>query len=292
MQIDSTNAGARLKEFNTEATWRQTMNYAASVGDSNPCYFDDTRKGGVIAPPMFAEAVTWRVSSRIWEFLDSKAFPVELLMTQVHYTEHVRFHRPVVPDSKLKLEGEVVAILPHRAGSHVVIKYDALDKAGEPLFTMHTGAMLRGVECAGGGKGEELLPRVPDPPGDGPARQSKIDIHPLASYVYDGCADIFFPIHTSPRFAKSVGLPGIILQGSATLAHAAREIVDNEAGGDPLLLREIFCRFSGMVLPGASIVFSLDSARKMERGRELFFSVINAEGKKVLSGGYALVSDK
>jgi len=289
MEISPRFTGTKLKEFNMEVTARQTMNYAASVGDDNPFYLDDTRKGGIVAPPMFATAVSWQISRRIWDFIEAEDFPADVLMTQVHYTEHIQFHRPVAPGDKLTLKGKVAAILPHRAGTHVVIRYDAGDRNGEKVFTMHTGAMLRGVEC-GGGDGKDNLPEVPDTPGESEtAWETEIRIHPLASYVYDGCADIFFPIHSSPRFAKGVGLPGIILQGTATLAHAAKEIVNRECGGDPNLLGEIFCRFTGMVLPGTDIRVILDSVRDAGEGRDLFFTVMNSEGKKAISGGYARV---
>jgi hypothetical protein len=51
----------------------------------------------------------------------------------------------------------------------------------------------------------------------------------MRPYVYDGCTNIYFPIHTSVGFARMVGLPDIILQGTATLAYAARELADREA---------------------------------------------------------------
>ena len=37
-----------------EVGWRESMNFAASIGDANPYYFDDTREDGIIAPPMLA----------------------------------------------------------------------------------------------------------------------------------------------------------------------------------------------------------------------------------------------
>lgn len=288
MEISSKFVGAKLRELSMEISFRETMNYAAGIGDNNPAYFDDTRPEGIVAPPMFAAALTWRVSGRIWEFIEAPDFPTEALMTQVHYSEHVEFHRPVVPGDRLTLAGSVAAIMPHRAGTHVVVRYDATDKKGGPVFTAHTGAMLRGVKCADDGDGGDSLPVVPAP-GDiadeRPVWNAPVHIDPLAAHVYDGCSDIFFPIHTSPRFAKSVGLPGIILQGTATLAIAAREIVNRDAGGDPRRLKKLRARFSGMTRPGGEINVELNC--KSGNGSELFYTVKNESGEKVLSGGYA-----
>ena len=43
-----------------------------------------------------------------------------------------------------------------------------------------------------------------------------------------------------------MGLPGIIHQGTATLAYAVRELVNREARGNPALLKALACRFTGM----------------------------------------------
>lgn len=76
------------------------------------------------------------------------------------------------------------------------------------------------------------------------------------------------------------------MQGTATLALAAREIVDREAGGDPGRLKALGCRFSGMVLPGSEIRVRLLTKDVKETGH-LFFEVINAEGQRAISQGYA-----
>ena len=52
---------------------------------------------------------------------------MEVLMTQVHHTENLEFHRPLRPGDRLTVKGRVAAILPHRAGTRVVMRFDALD---------------------------------------------------------------------------------------------------------------------------------------------------------------------
>ena len=60
MRINSDIVGARLKEYTTCVEWRQTTNYAASVGDMNPRYFDDLREGGLSPRP----CMPWRYPGR------------------------------------------------------------------------------------------------------------------------------------------------------------------------------------------------------------------------------------
>ncbi len=292
MEISPAFAGTRLKDYRSVLTWRQSMNYAAAVNDINPWYFDDEREGGVIAPPLQAVALTWPVLEHIADYLPDSGFPMETLLTQVHYTEHLHFHRPLRPGDELTVKGRIAAIVPHRAGTHAVIRLDAFDSAGAPVFTEHNGGMLRGVTCGSAGKGESDLPVTPQrQAGTSVIWEKIIHIDPLAPFVYDGCTNIFFPIHTSVQFAHSVGLPGVILQGTATLALAVREIINREAGSDPRRLKTLSCSFSGMVLPGEDISVNLLERRPDSKGLDLFFEVGNASGGKAIKKGYARIED-
>jgi acyl dehydratase len=292
MNLNSDLVGTVLKPYRREITWRETMNYAAAVGDDNPRYFDDDVAEGIVAPPLFGVAVTWPILERIWEYIDTDRFPPEVLLTQVHHTEHLLFHRPIRPGDNLTIQGRIAAVLPHRAGTRVVICFEARDRKDQPVFTEHTGALLRGVSCTGCGKGGETLPAVP--PGPAEKRvlwEAVLPIDPLRPFIYDGCANIYFPLHTSKSFAHQVGLPGIILQGTATLALGAREILDREADRDPGKLGTFSGRFSGMVRPGTEIRVVLGEKSVRADGTDLFFAVYNAEGQPAISQGYAFIKN-
>ena len=86
-----------------------------------------------------------------------------------------------------------------------------------------------------------------------------------------------------------MGLPGIILQGTATLAMAAREIVNREASGNPRRLEGLACRFSGMVRPGTSIRICRQAYSDDQRGRDLFFDILGEDERPVIKQGWAFV---
>lgn len=299
MEIDSAIAGADAGARKAEITGRQTSNYAAAVGDANPVYFDDTRTGGLVAPPMLAAAITWPLSAVLGQTLaqagggaGGAAVDPAIFNTQVHHTETLIFHRLVRPGDTLSVAGRVAAVLPHRAGTRLVVRFDAADETGAPVFTEYSGAMLRGVDCLGGGAGAGFDgPEIPAPndAGDDPLWRAAIQVDVLAPYRYDAGSDIHFPIHTSPAFARSVGLPGIIHHGTGTLALAARELVDREAGGDPARLRRLSCRFAGMVRPGEEITVRLLARPDGAAGRALFFDVTTADGGRAIDRGHALI---
>ena len=289
MKLNADLVGTPLKNYQTKITWRETTNYAAAIQDNNPKYFDDRQEDGIVSHPMFAVSVTWPVLSRLEKFIESKDFPKEILMTQVHYTEHLILHRLIRPKDELSLTGTLKAFLPHRAGTHAIICLDAKDQNGTLVFTEYIGAMLRGIDCGEGGKASQI-PLIPENDSEAEVLwASDIHIDPLRPYVYDGCSNIEFPIHTSPKFAKAVGLPGIILQGTATLAYAIRELVNNEADKDPARISEIACRFTEMVRPGTDIKVYCTGKKSHNDFTDVFFEVQNSEQKKAIRSGYVKI---
>jgi acyl dehydratase len=289
MIIDSSYVNTKFKEYSTVADWRHIMNYAAAIGDENPLYFNDEGRT-IIAPPMFATAVTWPVSGNITEFLEDKSFPTEVLKTQVHYTEHLILHRPISAGEKISIIGSIAAIIKHHAGTIIVVKYNASDKRGDPIFTEYIGGMMRGVQCTDDSRGAENLPVIPNQPlADQPIWEKEIYVDRMRPYIYEGCTGITFPIHTSVNFAKSVGLPDIIFHGTATLAFALREITNSEADKNPGMIKEISCRFTGMVIPGTKIKVRLDAVAQNKDDKDIFFKVYNDQNQRVISNGYVRI---
>ncbi len=287
MEIDSRFVGTPLKEYSSQINWREIMNYAAGIDDDNDYYFDDEKKEGIVAPPMFAVATTWPIIENLPEYLITDDFPLEVMMTIVHYTEHLKIHRLMKHGDEITIKGEIAAIVPHRAGTHVILCLEAVDKKNEPVYTQYHGGMLRGVECIGGGKGEDKIPKKPvDKDVINSLWKETLTLDALRSYIYDGCSGITFPIHTSREFAHQIGLPGIIMQGTATLAYAVKEITNREARKNPHKVKEIACRFTNLVIPGTEIKLILNNRRKIGSETDLFFTVYNEGKKRAISAGY------
>lgn len=284
VNVESRHVGTPLKTHETAVAERDTMNFAAAIADNNPAYFENEREAGLVAHPMHSVAVTWPILEQIETYIDIEDFPREILMQQVHYSEHLILHRLMVPGDQLRIEGEVAAILPHRAGTHMIIRLSAYDARSQPVFTEYTGALIRGVICADQGRGAASLPPVPPQTANPPfSWEAAMAVDPLLPYIYDGCTRIHFPIHTSRRFARQVGLPDIIVQGTASLSLAVKEIVNREADADPRQVRSIACRFSGMVMPGETIVLQVNSR---DPGGHVRFQVLNSQGRKAISDGH------
>ena len=85
--------------------------------------------------------------------------------------------------------------------------------------------------------------------------------------------------------AKAVGLPNVILHGSATLALAVSNIVDHVGGNEPSRVQRVYGRFRGMVLMPSSINVIIYAPAEREAAMDVRFEVINAEGQAAVADG-------
>lgn len=276
----------RSKTFEAVVTPRSIMNYAAGVGDDNPWYFNDEHPEGLVAPPMFSAALTWVITVNPAEYWPDRVRRPEIGGRGVHYSEFIEWHRPMKPGDRLRINAEVKAVLPHRSGTHLITEFRAVDDQGVPVFTEYTGSVLRDVTCVDGGRGQDAVPQIPRYTAhEKPLWEQRIPISPLAAHVYDACANIHNPIHTSAAVAHGVDLPEIILHGTATLALACREITNREAGGDPRRVKDLRCHFTGMVIPGSEITVEVLGKEQHSGRKEIHFCVSDINGKKVIRNG-------
>ncbi len=88
MKIHSQFINTPLKEYKVLVDWRSIMNYAASVNDDNPNYFNDESEKGIIAHPMFPVAVTWPIMENLSDYITLENFPIRVCATVVNYYEH------------------------------------------------------------------------------------------------------------------------------------------------------------------------------------------------------------
>lgn len=286
MHIESHYVGAQSQPLTVSLSPRQTMNYAAALGDNNPHYLDDTRAGGICAPPLLAVALTWPLSSRFDRYWGESEFPAAAQQRQVHYNESLVWNRPLGVDETLCIQGEIVAMTAHPGGTLITIRYEAHGRDGGLVFTEFIGGLLRDVTLADEGRSScPLPPPIASPQVDTGAWTTAIPIDPLAAHVYDGCTDIVFPIHTSVAFARQVGLPDPIYHGTATLGLAVREILNREGQGDPTKLRELHGGFRGMVMPGSTITLRVAGVQVDENEKIVYFSMLNNAGVEAIRNG-------
>lgn len=293
MEISPDIVGAKSKPLTVALSPRQTMNFAAGLGDNNAHYLDDDRPGGFVAPPMLAVALSWPLSASFEEYWGDLAFPAEARLRQVHYNESLNWHQTMQCDARITIQGTLQAIRPHRAGTLITIRYEASDRSGSPVFTEYITGLLRDVAIAGGGSGTgEAPPALHTPERIAGGWVAPVPIGPLAAHLYDACTDIVFPIHTSPAFARQAGLPGPIYQGTASLGLAVKEILNHEAAGDPGALAEVHCGFRGMVFPGTTVVLRVLGSLLENEKKTVYFEMETPVGAMAIRGGRVVLHAK
>lgn len=290
MEINSEFVYTSLNESLKEITWQNIMLYATAISDHNPYYLDDERNEGIVAHPMFPVTLTLPIVENLGDYIseDSKQeFPYEVLMTVVHYSEHLQIHRLIRPNDFLRITGRIEAIIPHRAGTHVILGFRGFNRQNQPVFTEYIGGMLRGVECIGGEKGSENIPVIPVLDStDSVLWESDLFVNPLQAHIYYGCVGPTLPFHISKEIAHQLGLPNIILQGVCTLALTVSKIIGEELDGDPSQVTEIACKFTSMVIPDSRIKIVVNHQIKNNEGCEYFFEVYNQKNRKAIREGY------
>jgi len=93
------------------------------------------------------------------------------------------------------------------------------------------------------------------------------------------------PIHTDPEFAKSAGLPGVILHGLWTMAQVARA---NSAavGSDPRALKRLSVQFRGMGLPEHEVTVT-GTVTESDGDRLMVDTVAEQDGNQIIRNATA-----
>lgn len=284
MPVKANATGAIFGERIVEVTPRMMLAYAAAIGETGAATFDDADSRAFLATPPFCVSLEWPSVSEGSIHALLGATQQERLQT-LHVGQDSFFHRPVSAGQRLRIHGTVMAIRATRSGAITVSKLETVDdSSGEPVVTSWTTALMRGVAV----EGEH--PPLAGPPGalggvSGSPQATPITVARELPHIYSECSGIWNPIHTERKVAQSVGLPDIILHGTASWALAGREIIRLYADGDPRRLRRLGGRFGAIVIPGTTI--SLEHEPSPRASGSVVFRVLNSEGAEAILEGIA-----
>jgi len=288
MPLDSSLVGSKVESIATEVDARWAMAYAASLGDSSPCYLDTGQPAGIVAHPMFAVCFEWPAAGSIRP--NARAtLSQEEAVRGVHATHLTIIHRLVHPPEHLITSAEVIGVERRKPGAYEVAKFETVDDKGAPVCTTYYGSLYRKVEV----KGPDRPAQIPDLPtlihSGPPLRDVRVPISTGAAHIYTECARIWNPIHTDIAIAIKAGLPGLILHGTATLAVAVSRIIEGEGRGDPARIAQIYGRFGAMVLMPSEVLVRIDAHEKCDGGEAVFFEVVSAEGGRAIRDGLVIL---
>lgn len=287
MPVRSAIVGCVSEPHVCEVSTRRLLAYAAGLGETDACYFDDAAVPGIVAHPAFCVTLEWPVA------LAMRAHPLCALPRQeairaVHAAQDSIWHRPIRPGDRLRTTGTLIQVRAMKPGAFVVTRFETVDAATQaPVVTSYSSTIYRGVAVDGADAQIEEVPGLTLPSHDAStAQQIAIHVSRQAPHVYTECANIWNPIHTERRVALEAGLPDIILHGTATWALAASQLVHRCAGGDPTRLWRLSGRFTAMVMPGTTMTLRYHAG--VDAAQTVAYTVCNDAGALAISRGIAV----
>lgn len=257
--------------------------YARATNDPNPRYLE----GDQVAPPIYPVRLFKPLMTACVGDPDLELDFLRL----VHGEQDMTWHGPLRPREIVNLRAVLESVAQKSKGCVVawrmmgVVGGDIRVEARMSVFVR--GQMLPGVEP--GSTFGEVPSGGADPEGEPIATQTTaVEADQMIRYAEASLDDN--PIHLDNAVATSAGLPSVILHGLCTMAFASKGIVDELLESDPTRLHRFSVRFSKPVLPGWELTTRMYDAGTTEAGRKAYaIDVVNQEGVRVISGGYAEV---
>ncbi|HMF81746.1 MAG TPA: MaoC/PaaZ C-terminal domain-containing protein [Acidimicrobiia bacterium] len=268
------------QEFKVDA--ERIKQYAAATNDPIPAHAD-----GELAPPVFSVVPVWDVmGGAVGEVTPAEAFPFV-----VHGEQDMYFHRPILPGMVLRARAAPIGIHVKQSGTTVVSRIETRDESGDLVNEQYSVTFFRGV-TGGEGKGETAPEhRFPEELRSAePAAVAQQTFDLDQTYRYSTASGDTVPIHLDEEFAKSVGLPGIIIHGLCTMAFTSWAAIGELAAGEPALLKRLAVRFSKPVLPGETMTTRFWSAGERDGNTVYAFESTNPAGDAVIKDGVAEIA--
>ena len=284
MPLNSAIVGQSIPEEHHLVDARWLMAYAAGLNDLNPAYMD-TQAQTVIAHPVFPVCVEWPVILNMRALAGSDALTEDESARGVHAAHGLHIHAPIKAGDRLSTGATLIGANAIKPGAAYTIKLTTSNQAGTVVAETYQLGIYRGVEVDGESHFCETPPPLPPMTDPSQGEQTDIFVPAGAAHTYTECAHIWNPIHTDKAVALAAGLPDIILHGTATLALAVSEIVNQYADGDPTRVTRLGGRFAAMVLMPSTVTLQSHQA-----GGVVSYQVLTQAGHTAISGGFVCIA--
>lgn len=296
MTIDISKIGKIGATSTFEVTQQGIIDYAKATNDDISAHIN-----GEYASPVFAVVPMWEaLMEAVTNMVDQ-----EDIFSIVHGEQDMYFFSKILPNDELISEVTPIGIDVKPSGSVLNLLTTTSTKQGELRNKQVVSFFFRGIS-----EGESTGETIPTHKFTAAYRklgtlfEGSSELDKSQTYMYAEASGDNMPIHLDDDFAKSVGLPGIIIHGLCTMAVSSVSVLkaakqQNEFDG--LELSRLAVRFSRFVLPGETITTkcannpdSNDQQGEInnylqthESKKTIVFETENAESKTVLKDGRA-----
>lgn len=281
MPIPSSLVGATAAGFPSSVDSRWAMNFAAGIDDLSPILYDTTAER-LPVHPMYLGFPEWEATKLIAEMVNLDESEQG---RGVQVTHDTRIHRPFEVGMELITTAAIVGVHRHRAGAFQTVRHETRTVDGELVATSYLGAIHRGVEV----DGDDVRPPLdqrPQAPGETEGRTIELPVPANACHTYSECARIYNAFHCDIAVAKSVGVDGLILHGTGTIARAISAILGEITGGDPTRVTRVAADLKGMVVVPDVVSLTYRPFTDEATGRAMVnFEALNSRGDRAITAG-------
>jgi acyl dehydratase len=256
--------------------------YAAATNDPIPAH-----AAGDLAPPVFSIVPSFQAMG----MASMSVIPPELLGAILHGEQDFHYHRPIEPGMSLSTVSTPIGMRQRSSGVTVVVRSETREAGGDLVTEAYSTTFVRGASGV-----EDVGEDAPAHGFDDALRASE----PAASVEQTYDADQTFryaeasgdpmQIHLDEEFAKSVGMPGIIIHGLCTMAFTSVAAIESFCPDDPTRLRRLAVRFSKIALPEQTITTRFWDAGEGEGRRAFAYETESEAGDVVIKDGRAEIA--
>lgn len=257
--------------------------YAAATNDPIPAH-----SAGELAPPVFSIVPAFQSSA----LASMTVIPLELIPAILHGEQDFHFHRPIEPGMELSTVSTPIGMRQRSSGAIVVTRAETRDAAGELVTEQYLTSFVRGVQGvadAGAlapehGLDESVRERAP-------AAEVSQAYDADQTFRYAEASGDPMQIHLDDKFARAVGMPGIIIHGLCTMAFTSVAAIQSFCPEDPTRLRRLAVRFAKIALPEQTITTRFWEASPGGDGRTAYaYETDSDSGDVVIKDGRAEIA--
>lgn len=282
MPLNKACVGRQYPPITSDVTADAIGAYARAYNEDNPAFFDASRPGGIVAPPMFGVVVTW---SSVMGAVTDPEVGADLLRL-VHGEQDMEFLAPIRPGDKITSRAKIISIETKPSGETMAVELGAEDQKGEAVQRIVFSVFIRG----GGRRAALAEARAAEVERGEPLFSVAQKIDSDQTIRYAAASGDHNPIHVDENIAKMAGLPGIIVHGLCTMAFTSKVVIDKLCGGDPGKLKRLAVRFSRPVRPGETITTKIWRDGEHDGRAAFAFETFNDNNQAVIKGGIAEVA--
>ena len=261
-----------------EVTRDRIAAYAAATNDTIAPH-----AAGDLAPPVFSIVPAFQAAG----IAAMQVIPGELIGAILHGEQDFHYHRPIEPQMTLETVATPIGMRQRSSGVTVVTKAETRESGGELVTGQFMVTFVRGAQGA-----EDVGEEAPPHRFDEALRDREADTEVSQTFDadqtfrYAEAAGDPMQIHLDEEFAKSVGLPGIIIHGLCTMAFTSRAVIERACPDDPTRLKRLAVRFANIALPEQTI-----TTRIWDVGDSSYaYETANDAGLVVIKDGWAEVA--